>query len=437
MRRCEGEDPAEREQQRAFAALAAAPGAPAPHLNAPPGGGATAGGSGVTIKLEVGAEETLAQLRDRTDPGSARAPAPGPRATFVHIKVEDSTSGEDTDGGLEDTGCRGEEEEVEEGEEGVEDEQEEEEGGEGEGEGEEGEEVHGDRVGRVKRKRAQDTAVVAISAPLHQLAASLRLPPPPPQLVDVKWVEGHGERCTHSNRKPGGAVWRCASAAVPGHATCAHHGARRKAENAKARQKPTGVPLPAPAGDDEGRVVGSGGGGGGGGRRFTSKFRGVSAERSTGRWCAKYSTYSGESTNLGTFDREEDAARARDRMLVWCHLHGVVLDRGGKGGVHTPDSIKAALNFVFDDYEGEVKLRGILTEDEMVQTLRHEGRAQPCSGKHKRAKGGAVVLSAGAGGGGGGGGEGGGGSDGGGGLGGGNMDGDGDVVGSGDGGGNT
>ena len=29
---------------------------------------------------------------------TARSSVPGPRAPFVHIKVEDSTSGEDTDG---------------------------------------------------------------------------------------------------------------------------------------------------------------------------------------------------------------------------------------------------------------------------------------------------------------------------------------------------
>jgi len=43
-------------------------------------------------------EETLGQLRDRLRllPGLARVP--GPRAPFVHIKVEDTSSGEATDG---------------------------------------------------------------------------------------------------------------------------------------------------------------------------------------------------------------------------------------------------------------------------------------------------------------------------------------------------
>jgi hypothetical protein len=72
-------------------------GAPAPQSSAPPLVGA--GASGVTVKEEE-EEETLGQLRDRLGlgPGAARVPVAGPRATFVHIKVEDTTSGEDTDG---------------------------------------------------------------------------------------------------------------------------------------------------------------------------------------------------------------------------------------------------------------------------------------------------------------------------------------------------
>ena len=68
--------------------------APAPHhADAPPWG---TGASGVTsgVKMEEGAEETLAQQRDRL----ALALARGPVRVDSHIKVEDSTSGEDTDG---------------------------------------------------------------------------------------------------------------------------------------------------------------------------------------------------------------------------------------------------------------------------------------------------------------------------------------------------
>ena len=80
------------------AAFAATP-TPNPHHDAPPGGSG-AGASGVSsgiisgVKMEEGSAETLAQQRDRV----ALALAHGPVRVDSHIKVEDSTSGEDTDG---------------------------------------------------------------------------------------------------------------------------------------------------------------------------------------------------------------------------------------------------------------------------------------------------------------------------------------------------
>jgi hypothetical protein len=153
---------------------------------------------------------------------------------------------------------------------------------EGEGEGEEEEEGDGkddevedrDLNGRGERKRAEDTAAVVLPASLLQVAASSpppRLSPdsPRPQHVDVKWVEGQGERCTRSKtRKPSGTVWRCSSAAVPGRVQCAHHAEQSNAGGRRARQRLAGSLLPVPAGDTEGDAgagVGDGGGGGGGG----------------------------------------------------------------------------------------------------------------------------------------------------------------------------
>jgi hypothetical protein len=69
-------------------------GAPAPHHIARPLVGA--GASRVTVKEEEEVE-TVGQLRDRLWLGPA-APAPGPRVVRVHIKVEEISSGEDTDG---------------------------------------------------------------------------------------------------------------------------------------------------------------------------------------------------------------------------------------------------------------------------------------------------------------------------------------------------
>jgi len=61
------------------------------------------------VKEEEEEEETLGQLRDRLGlgPGAARVQVPGSRAVFVHIKVEDTTSGEDTDGEGEEEGEAG------------------------------------------------------------------------------------------------------------------------------------------------------------------------------------------------------------------------------------------------------------------------------------------------------------------------------------------
>jgi len=246
------------------AAFAVAPAAPGAHHHGIPAE-AGAGASGVTrpvVKEEKEEEETLAQLRDRLGPSAGTA-APGPRATFVHIKVEDSTSGEDTDGGKEDTGLAGEEEQ-EEGEEEVEEEVEgevEEEGGgeEDEVEEEEWEDVEAEYRdlpgGGGKRKRAEDT-VAPVPPP--------RLHPPPQQHVEVRWVEGQGERCTRSKRKHGGTAWRCYSAAIPGQAHCTHHAAQSKAGGKRARQKRTGSLLPASAGDAEGGVRARDGGRSGG-----------------------------------------------------------------------------------------------------------------------------------------------------------------------------
>ena len=112
-------------QQRSegSAALGAAPvpahtPAPDPNPGGPSGGAGASGGATPIKKEEEGEEETLGELRDRLAPGLARVS--GPRATFVHIKVEDSSSGDDTDGevggggGGEATGGEGDREGVEE-----------------------------------------------------------------------------------------------------------------------------------------------------------------------------------------------------------------------------------------------------------------------------------------------------------------------------------
>ena len=98
-----------------------------------------------------------------------------------------------------------------------------------------------------------------------------------------------------------------------------------QATNKRAQLKLTASP-------EGGDTAGGGGGGGSGGRAFTSKFRGVTAQScDSGRWEAKLK-HNGKDMYMGTFDREEDAARAWDRMMVWCDLHGIALKLWGRGG---------------------------------------------------------------------------------------------------------
>ncbi|KAL3156603.1 hypothetical protein ABBQ38_000891 [Trebouxia sp. C0009 RCD-2024] len=65
------------------------------------------------------------------------------------------------------------------------------------------------------------------------------------------------------------------------------------------------------------------------GRTYTSKYRGVHQTFPTKRWEAQFRR-SGKPTSLGCFDHEEQAARAYDKMMLWCELHN---SSGVKGGI--------------------------------------------------------------------------------------------------------
>jgi hypothetical protein len=109
------------------------------------------------------------------------------------------------------------------------------------------------------------------------------------------------------------------------------------------------------------------------GRTYTSKYRGVHQTFPTRRWEAQFRR-SGKPTSLGCFDHEEEAARAYDKMMLWCELHHAT---GVKGGV---------TNFDPGEYEPDVPWLQQVTQDELVQILRSDGRRQAAQRmvRHKR-----------------------------------------------------
>jgi hypothetical protein len=131
----------------------------------------------------------------------------------------------------------------------------------------------------------------------------------------------------------------------------------------------------------EGKRKRGGGGGRGGGRNaprgkgkpattatatppstFTSTYRGVTYTSATRRWRAQIKL-KGTVSYLGEFDTEKGAARAYDRMAVWCQLRGLV-KKGPKG--KGAGSFLEDLNFHYADYEGELDELGRMTQDEVV-----------------------------------------------------------------------
>lgn len=99
------------------------------------------------------------------------------------------------------------------------------------------------------------------------------------------------------------------------------------------------------------------------GRTYTSKYRGVHQTFPTRRWEAQFRR-NGKPTSLGCFDNEEEAARGYDKMMLWCELHNA---GGLKGGI---------TNFDPTEYEADVPWLQQVTQDELVQILRSDGRRQ-------------------------------------------------------------
>ncbi|CAL8460674.1 g204 [Coccomyxa elongata] len=108
------------------------------------------------------------------------------------------------------------------------------------------------------------------------------------------------------------------------------------------------------------------------GRTYTSKYRGVHQTFPTRRWEAQFRR-NGKPTSLGCFDEEEQAARAYDKMMLWCELHNT---SGLKGGGIT--------NFDPTEYEKDLLWLNSISQEELVQASRSEGRRQTAHGKAQR-----------------------------------------------------
>ena len=78
---------------------------------------------------------------------------------------------------------------------------------------------------------------------------------------------------------------------------------------------------------------------------------------------------------------KEEAARAYDRMMVWCELHG----QDSRGGAkHANKSVPSGfttvpLNFEYGEYESDFERLRQISQDDLVQNLRRQGRLQAAS----------------------------------------------------------
>jgi hypothetical protein len=79
----------------------------------------------------------------------------------------------------------------------------------------------------------------------------------------------------------------------------------------------------------------------------------------------------------------QQAARAYDKMMLWCELHNAA---GVKGGI---------TNFDPSEYETDMAFLQQCTQDELVQLLRSDGRRQAAQRMLKQKRDGAAAYHAG------------------------------------------
>ena len=113
------------------------------------------------------------------------------------------------------------------------------------------------------------------------------------------------------------------------------------------------------------------------GRTYTSRYRGVHQTFPTKRWEAQFRR-NGKPTSLGYFDEEEEAARAYDKMKIWCELHD-------------PKTLKnSTTNFNVSEYQQDIRILEKISQDDLISSLRSYGREQAAVRLLKRKERGAL-----------------------------------------------
>ena len=207
------------------------------------------------------------------------------------------------------------------------------------------------RGGRAVRARLADVAALAAvgrAAAAAAQVASPQLATTPASLPSLSHLGG-GAATASAAASPSPTPWMMPGGAVKGGGKPARTGkgaAARIAAAAAAAAAAVASPPTAPSG-----------------RTYTSRFRGVHQTFPTRRWEAQFRR-AGKPTSLGCFDDEAEAARAYDKMQLWCELHGA---GGSKGGI---------TNFDPAAYEGDLAYLQHVSQDDLVAAMRAEGRCQ-------------------------------------------------------------
>lgn len=213
--------------------------------------------------------------------------------------------------------------------------------------------------------------------PLERLQARLRAAAAPfrPAIcsrrpVDVQYLQHTGVAVTDWRDKAGLSMWKDADALVLAQGR-KYVGSSDEPQRRAGR--PLGPTLKSLRQNKASKVAKPEGHG----RKYTSKYRGVHQTLPTRRWEAQFRR-NGKPTSLGCFDREEEAAKAYDKMMLWCELHNV---GGVKSGI---------TNFEMAVYDKDTSWLQRVTQDELIESLRGEGRRQAAHRmmRHKRDAGG-------------------------------------------------